>query len=73
MPTTGGVTSSMCSTTRCRHQCAMTASQNTEPPVYDLEEVTTPTALYWSDYDYFAEPGVGASKSTGRRKGEGQS
>jgi len=31
--------------------------QNTEPPVYDLGKVTTPTALYWSDHDYFAEPG----------------
>ena len=32
--------------------------QNTEPPVYDLAKVTAPVALYWSDNDYFAEPGV---------------
>ena len=29
-----------------------------EPPMYDLGEVTTPVALYWSDNDYFAMPGV---------------
>lgn len=28
-----------------------------EPPMYDLGEVTTPVALYWSDNDYFAMPG----------------
>ena len=33
--------------------------QSTEPPVYDLARVTAPVALYWSDNDYFAEPGVG--------------
>ena len=26
--------------------------------MYDLGEVTTPVALYWSDNDYFAMPGV---------------
>merc|ERR1712241_900443 len=31
--------------------------QSTEPPVYDLNKVTAPVALYWSDNDYFAEPG----------------
>merc|ERR1712055_157185 len=31
--------------------------QSTTPPVYDLSRVTTPIALYWSDHDYFAEPG----------------
>ena len=35
--------------------------QSTEPPVYDLDKVTAPVALYWSDNDYFAEPGVGNS------------
>ena len=29
-----------------------------EPPMYDLGAVTTPVALYWSDNDYFAMPGV---------------
>ena len=33
--------------------------QSTSPPVYDLAAVTSPVALYWSDNDYFAEPGVG--------------
>ena len=32
--------------------------QSTSPPVYDLGAVTSPVALYWSDNDYFAEPGV---------------
>merc|ERR1712059_62973 len=31
--------------------------QSTEPPVYDLGAVTAPTALYWANNDYFAEPG----------------
>jgi len=31
--------------------------QNTVPPVYDLGKVSPPVALYWSDNDYFAEPG----------------
>ena len=35
--------------------------QSTEPPIYDLDKVTAPVALYWSDNDYFAEPGVGNS------------
>lgn len=28
------------------------------PPEYLLSDVTTPVALYWSDNDYFAMPGV---------------
>ena len=29
-----------------------------EVPQYSLADVTTPVALYWSDNDYFAMPGV---------------
>merc|ERR1719228_1511090 len=31
--------------------------QSTTPPVYSLSGVTAPVAAYWSDNDYFAEPG----------------
>jgi len=35
----------------------MAHHQSTTPPKYDLGLVSTPLAVYWSDNDYFTEPG----------------